>query len=42
MRLLSDYVPLDADAMVKSSLGALFGDRSKDSISDITRIQFPF
>jgi hypothetical protein len=41
MMLLSDYVPLDADAMVKSSLRALFGDRSKDFILHITRIQIP-
>jgi hypothetical protein len=35
-------VPLDADAMVKLSLGTLLGGRWKDSILRITRIRFSF
>ena len=37
-RAFPDWMPLDADAMVKPSLGTLLGGRSKDSITDITRI----
>jgi hypothetical protein len=36
--IVPNGMPLDADAMVKASLGTLLGGRSKDSIIDITRI----
>jgi hypothetical protein len=32
---------LDADRMVKASLGTVLGGHLKDSITDITRIQIP-
>jgi hypothetical protein len=35
-------MPLDADAMAKSSLGTLLGGSSKDSIMGFMRNQFPF
>jgi hypothetical protein len=42
MKTAAECMPLDADAMVKTSLGTLLGGRSKDSIMGITRIQIPF
>jgi len=35
-------MPLDVDALVKAARGTLLGGREKDSITDITRNQFPF
>ena len=37
-RARTDWMPLDADAMVKPSLGTLLGGHRKDTITDITRI----
>ena len=36
--MMADWMRLDADAMVKPSVGTVLGGRSKDSILHITRI----